>query len=111
MGQFKAGSKVHIAIHPLPCEAPLYISSTSTPQRIAPHSSTVPADEAIITDDMESIESEMIQSTSIYTISGQLLQTIEGGRCDASHLPSGMYILQHRMSDGSIRSKKIANQK
>lgn len=53
----------------------------------------------------------MIQSTAIYTISGQLLQTIDGGQRDASHLPNGMYILQHRMSDGSIRSEKIANQK
>ena len=55
------------------------------------------------------IESNMIQFTAIYTISGQLLQTIEGGQRDAAHLPNGMYILQHRMSDGSIKSEKVTN--
>lgn len=60
---------------------------------------------------VSNVENVMIQSTSIYTISGQLLQTIEGGQRDAAHLPNGMYILQHRMSDGSTRSEKIANNK
>ena len=104
----KAGSDVHIMIDDTLCNS---LQSVSVPQRIAPRSSTMPADEAIITNDMESVEREMIQSTAIYTISGQLLQTIDGGQRDASHLPNGMYILQHRMSDGSIRSEKIANQK
>ena len=57
------------------------------------------------------MESDKILSTSVFTISGQLLQTIEGGQRDAAHLPNGMYILQHRMSDGSMRSEKIANNK
>ena len=60
---------------------------------------------------LESVERDMIQSTSIYTISGQLIQAIEGNQMDASQLPNGMYILQHRMSDGKKKKKKIANQK
>lgn len=60
---------------------------------------------------LETLTSNMIVSTSIYTISGQLIQTISGGQHDAAHLPNGMYILQHCMSDGSMRSEKIANNK
>ena len=47
----------------------------------------------------------------VLTISGQLIQTITGGQHDATHLPNGMYILQHRMSDGSMKSEKIINNK
>ena len=72
---------------------------------------TEPTDEVATNNALEKIESEMILSTAIYTISGQLLQTIDGGQRDAAHLPNGMYILQHRMSDGSTRSEKIANNK
>lgn len=57
------------------------------------------------------MENNMIVSTSIYTISGQLIQTISGGQYDAVHLPNGMYVLQHRMSDGSVRSDKIVHYK
>ena len=60
---------------------------------------------------VENIENYVIVSTSIYTVSGQLIQTITGGQHDATHLPNGMYILQHRMSDGSVRSVKITNSK
>ena len=60
---------------------------------------------------VENIENYVIVSTSIYTVSGQLIQTIAGGQHDATHLPNGMYILQHRMSDGSVRSVKITNSK
>lgn len=92
-------------------------TTASAPQRIAPRSSSAPTDNTEPTDEvatsnsLENIESNMIQSTAIYTISGQLLQTIEGGQRNATDLPNGMYILQHRMSDGSIRSEKIANNK
>lgn len=92
-------------------------TTASAPQRIAPRSSSAPTDNTEPTDEvatsnsLENIESNMIQSTAIYTISGQLLQTIEGGQRNAAHLPNGMYILQHRMSDGSVRSEKIANYK
>ena len=54
---------------------------------------------------VENIENYVIVSTSIYTVSGQLIQTITGGQHDATHLPNGMYILQHRMSDGSEKCK------
>ena len=105
----QAGSKVHVAVRNVPC----YDVETTSLQRIAPNSQ----DDAALTDELatnnalENIESDMIQSTAIYTISGQLLQTIEGGQRNAAHLPNGMYILQHHMSDGSTRSEKIANNK
>ena len=89
----------------------------SASQRIVPRSSSASADDTeqtnkvSTTNALENIESTMIQSTAIYTISGQLLQTIDGGQRDAAHLPNGMYILQHHMSDGSTRSEKIANNK
>ena len=109
----KSGSNVHITIHPLPCDNPIYAASNTSLQRIAPsiQDNTEPTDEGATSNSLENIESNMIQSTAIYTISGQLLQTIEGGQRDAAHLPNGMYILQHRMSDGSTRSEKIANNK
>ena len=102
----KAGSNLHIKIE---------VSTTnvaSAPQRVAP---TTPSDDTNSTDEivnnigLENAENKVIVSTSIYTISGQLIQTISGGQHDAAHLPNGMYILQHRMSDGSMRSEKIAN--
>ena len=109
------GSNLHVEIvdH---LYAPI-TTTASAPQRIAPRFSSAPADNTEQTDkvstsnSLEIIESTMIQSTSIYTISGQLLQTIDGGQRNAAHLPNGMYILQHRMSDGSMRSEKIANNK
>lgn len=109
----KSGSNVHITIHPLPCDNPIYAASNTSLQRIAPNiqDDTELTDELATNNALENIESDMIQSTAIYTISGQLLQTIEGGQRDAAHLSNGMYILQHRMSDGSTRSEKIANNK
>lgn len=106
----KAGSNVHLKIEPL-CSTST-TTALSAPQRVAP---TTPSDDTNSTDEvvtnngLESTENEVIVSTSIYTISGQLIQTISGGQHDAMHLPNGMYILQHRMSDGSMRSEKIAN--
>lgn len=111
----QSGSKVHIVT-----DSWTYTPSDpaiSASQRIAPRSSSVPVDNTEQTDKvsttnaLENIESDMIQSTTIYTVSGQLLQTIEGGQRDAAHLPNGMYILQHCMSDGSMKSEKIANYK
>ena len=104
----KAGSNLHIKI-----ETPT-ANIASAPQRVAP---TTPSDDTNSTDEvvtnnsLENAENEVIVSTSIYTISGQLIQTISGGQRDAAHLPNGMYILQHHMSDGSMRSEKIANNK
>ena len=109
----KAGSNVHLKIDPL-CYTTA-TTSASAPQRIASRSSSAPTGEIDSKGDnvanigLENLASEVIISTSIYTISGQLIQTISGGQHDATHLPNGMYILQHRMSDGSMRSEKIAN--
>ena len=105
----KSGSKLHIRI-----DTSTTAQSASIPQRVA---SKTPSDdmdsttEEIANNGLENVENEVIVSTSIYTISGQLMQTITGGQHDVAHLPNGMYILQHRMSDGSVRSEKIANNK
>lgn len=106
----KAGSKLHIKV-----DTPITTQSTLAPQRVASRSSSAPTDDAdttieeLVNNGLETVTSNIILSTSIYTISGQLIQTISGGQHDATHLPNGMYILQHRMSDGSVRSEKIAN--
>ena len=104
----KAGSNLHIKI-----EAPT-ANIASAPQRIAANTSSEDTDstnERVTNNGLENAENEVIISTSIYTVSGQLIQTITGDQHDATHLPNGMYILQHRMSDGSMRSEKIANNK
>lgn len=103
----KSRSKLHIRI-----DTPTTTQSASASQRIAPKTSSDDTDsttEEVANNGLETVASEVIVSTSIYTISGQLIQTISGGQHDAMHLPNGMYILQHRMSDGSMRSEKIAN--
>ena len=108
----KAGSKLHIKVDP-----PTTIQAASSPQQVAPRRSSAPTDDADSTNEefsnnrLETVASNMIVSTSIYTISGQLIQTISGGLHNVTYLPNGMYILQHRMSDGSMRSEKIANNK
>ena len=105
----EVGSDVKIMINDTLCNS---AQETSTPQRIAPKTSSSNDSETygISTyNSIENLETENIVSTSIYTISGQLIQTITGGQLDTSHLPKGMYILHHCMSDGNIRSEKIAN--
>ncbi len=106
----KAGSDVHIMINDTLCNT----SQASAPQRVAPKTSsddTNSTNESVTNNGLENAENEVIVSTSIYTISGQLIQTIIGGQHDATHLPNGMYILQCRMSDGSVKSEKIVNNK
>lgn len=104
----KAGSNVHLKIESL-CST-IMTTALSAPQRIAPNTSsddTFSTNESVTNNGLENAENELIVSTSIYTISGQLLQTIAGTQQDISNLPNGMYILQHRISDGSIISTKI----
>lgn len=106
----KAGSKLHIKV-----DTPITTQSTLAPQRVASRSSSAPTDDADTTieelanNGLETVTSNIILSTSIYTISGQLLQTIEGSQHNTTYLSNGMYILQHCMSDGSMRCEKIAN--
>lgn len=102
----KSRSKLHIRI-----DSPTTTQSASAPQRIAPKTpldDTNSTNESVTNNGLENAENEVIVSTSIYTISGQLIQTIAGGQRDVAHLSNGMYILQHRMSDGSVRSEKRA---
>ena len=49
--------------------------------------------------------------TNVYSPSGLLLRTFASEIYTLSHLPSGMYILQYRMSDGSVKSEKVTNNK
>ena len=108
----KAGSKLHIQV-----DQPTTTQSASAPQRRAPRSSSAPAEdrnsttEDVANNGLETVANKVIVSTSIYTISGQLIQTISDGLYNAADLPNGMYILQHRMSDGCMKSEKIINNK
>ena len=86
---------------------PLILSNRSS----APTDDADSVNEEFSNNGLETVASNRIVSTSIYTISGQLIQTISGGLHNVTYLPNGMYILQHRMSDGSMRSEKIANNK
>ena len=109
----KAGSEMSIMVRHIPSDS----ATLSVPQRLAPRSSSAPADnteaidEVATNNSLENVESEIIQSTAIYTVSGQLLQIVVGGQRDAVHLPNGMYILQHRMSDGSMWNEKVTKYK
>ena len=111
----KAGSNVHLKIDPL-CYTTT-TTSASAPQRVAPRTSSAPTEdtnsttEEVANNGLKTMTSEVIVSTSIYAVSGQLIQTISDGQHNVAHLPNGMYILQHRMNDGSIKSKKIINNK
>ncbi len=105
----KAGSDVRITT----TEALCYTSQTASTvsQNVSPRRITTadnsPNSMGMTNNYVEEVNNDIIQSTSIYTISGQLLQTIAGFQQDISNLPNGMYILQHRISDGSIISTKI----
>ena len=109
----QTGSDVHIMIESL-CHTPTSTSS-SAPQRITSRVSSLgdigSTTEEVANSNLEDLACEMIVCTSIYSASGQLLQTIEGSQQDAMHLPSGMYILQHHMSDGTVKSEKVTNNK
>lgn len=109
----KSGSKLHVVTDRMfNNSSETFAQATSTPQRIAPNQSVdeemESSNEMQINNDNKYIEYKVIVSTSIYTISGQLLQTFEGNQNDISNLPNGMYILQYRMNDGGVRSEKIA---
>lgn len=49
-----------------------------------------------------------VEYTMVYNVNGQLLQTIYGAAADLSPLPSGFYVLQKHMTDGSVVSETIA---
>lgn len=107
---FKAGSNVHIAIKDLPCGD--YSSTQNAP---AVHKSlSIVNDEENTSDDSNSDIATQIQTSTIidyiavYSISGQLLQTIYGADTDLSSLPCGFYVLQKHMTDGSVASETIA---
>ncbi len=51
--------------------------------------------------------SDAVDHIAVYNISGQLLHTIYGADADLSALPSGFYVLQKHMTDGSVVSETI----
>ena len=102
-----AGSNVHIAIKDLPCDD--YSGTRSAP---AAHKAPSIENEED-TDSNSDISTQIQTSTTIdhitvYNVSGQLLQTIYGAAADLSFLPSGFYVLQKHMTDGSVVSETIA---
>ena len=102
------GSKFHVVV-----EVPT-TNITSAPQCVAPKISPEDTDSTngnITNNGMEIAESRQVISTYVYSINGQLLQTIAGESKDVSHLPSGIYILHYHMSDGSVKSEKKVNSK
>lgn len=105
----KVGSGVRITTtDPLCYTSPMAstVSQNVSPRRMATADNS-PNPMEMEKNCIEGVNNNMILYTSIYTISGQLLQTIAGTQQDISNLPNGMYILQHRISDGSIINTKI----
>jgi hypothetical protein len=105
----KVGSDVRITTtDPLCYTSPMAstVSQNVSPRRITTADNS-PNSMEMTNNYVEEVNNDIIQSTSIYTISGQLVRNIEGELQNTSDLPNGMYILQHRISDGSIISTKI----
>ena len=105
----KAGSDVRITTTEALCytsQTTSTVSQNVSPRRMATADNS-PNPMEMEKNCIEGVNNNMILYTSIYTISGQLLQTIAGTQQDISNLPNGMYILQHCISDGSIISTKI----
>lgn len=105
---FKAGSKVHIAIKDLPCDDYSGTMSASAMRKspsIENEEDTAEYPSSAITTQIQT--STTIDHIAVYNISGQLLQTIYGADADFSALPSGFYVLQKHMTNGSIVSETI----
>lgn len=108
--KLRAGCNAHIAIKDLPCgdysvtkNAPTIHKSPSIENKedaTNNSSSTTPTQRQINT---------TIDHIAVYSISGQLLQTIYGADADFSSLPSGFYVLQKHMTDGCVVSETIAH--
>ena len=102
----KAGSNLHIKI-----EVPT-TNVASAPQRVASKISSDETDSAEnrITSytGVENVTNE-VQSTYIYSISGQLLYTVVGNEYNMLHLPIGMYVLKQQMNNGESKIVKIAH--
>lgn len=105
----KAGSKLHIK-----ADAPIVAKQTYYHSPQARHKPTVNStdgtdtmEDIVSPNGTESIECNKILFTAIYNISGQLLQTFYGADTDLSALPSGFYVLQKHMTDGSVVSETI----
>ena len=102
----KAGSNLHIKI-----EVPT-TNVASAPQRVASKISSDETDSAEnrITSytGVENVTNE-VQSTYIYSISGQLLYAVVGNEYNMLHLPIGIYVLKQQMNNGESKIVKIAH--
>ncbi len=99
----KNGCQLHIKTGP----ANETISATALPQCMPSYTPSTTEITDIHNSVLESFESIDVSSISVYTISGQLLQKSQGADIDLSSLPSGFYVLQKHMTDGSVVSETI----
>lgn len=101
-----SGCDVHFAIKPIHC-------SGSTQNAVEVSESGTSTDDETTSVQRKTkkyipLHDIVIDHIAIYNISGQLLQTIYGADADLSALPSGFYVLQKHMTDGSVVSETIA---
>lgn len=107
----KAGSKLHIKADAQTIASQTYYCSPQARRKPTLNAT----DGANTMEDIaspnctENIGNNKILFTIIYTVSGQLLQTIYGADADFSSLPNGFYVLQKHLSDGRIVSETITN--
>lgn len=98
----KAGSKLYVEIG-----TNIEEQTELIPQRVAARQSSSQEIDSVYsfvaTNNICSIEGE-VESTAIYSYTGQLMQELSGKSAAESFLPNGIYIFQYRMSDGSIRN-------
>ncbi len=104
--KISSGSNVHIAIkQDIPC------GSTQNTAEVLEHGTSADNDETASvlrkTPKHISVQDVTIDHVAVYNVSGQLLHTIYGADTDLSALPSGFYVLQKHITDGSVVSETI----
>lgn len=106
----KRGSNVHIAIKDIPCNnrnssvqaAPVLRSSDNAGSVVPIPLPNQQSDKVAIA------ETEQIVFSVLYSVSGQLVQTVQGNGMNMQTLPRGFYILQKHTDRGNILVEKVA---
>lgn len=106
----KRGSNVHIAIKDIPCNnrnssvqaAPVLRSSDNAGSVVPIPLPNQQSDKVAIA------ETEQIVFSVLYSVSGQLVQTIQGNEMNLQTLPQGFYILQKHTDRGNVLVEKVA---
>lgn len=106
--KISSGSNVHIAIkQDIPC------GSTQNTAEVLENGTSTNNDETASvqrkTKKYIPVHDIVIDHIAVYNISGQLLHIIYGADTHLSSLPSGFYVLQKHMADGSVVSETIAH--